>query len=104
MTFDKEEYWKRRHNEVEVEQENEKGKKVKVMVSKPLRGQGDKPIVPVKPDPNDKSEVGFDLNGNMIHKNRAFRRRNVRLPGEVSYTKKTYTREERKILRKKGRK
>jgi hypothetical protein len=38
MAFDKEEYWKRRHNTVTTG----KGKK-KVEISRPLRGQGDKP-------------------------------------------------------------
>lgn len=103
MTFDKEEYWKRRKNTVEEEQEDEKGKKVKVQVPKPLRGQGDKPLPVVKPNTDSKAQIGFDNEGHMIIKNRAYRRKSFRLPGEGAATKKTYTKEERKKLRKLGR-
>lgn len=103
MTFDKEEYWKRRNNTVEEEHEDENGKKVKVQVRKPLRGQGDTPKALVLPNTDSKAQIGFDENGQMVQKNREYRRQSFKLPGQRSATKKTITKAKRKVLRKKGR-
>ena len=75
MTFDKDKYW-----------ENRKAGK---------RGQGELPKAPApKQSPTDTAERGFDNNGNMIVKNRAYRRRKIRLPGDNRFTQKTWTDDE----------
>ena len=107
MIFDKEEYWKRRNNSVPVLDDDgepakdDKGNEIKE--PKPLRGQGEYPQPLVMPNPNSKAEIGFDNNGQMIVKNRAFRRRTVKLPDENVYTRKVMNKKERKEFRKKGR-
>jgi hypothetical protein len=76
MTFDKEEYWKRRNNTVPVLDKD--GKPLKdengneVMERKPLRGQGDKPS-PVGSIPNP-AAVSFTNDGKLVINNRAYRR------------------------------
>lgn len=104
MTFDKEAYWKRRNNTVKQEVDDGNGGKTEVEVRKPLRGQGDSPKPVVVPDLESGAQISFDNSGNMVQKNREYRRRRVRVPGDNAATKKTLTKDERKKLRKKGRK
>lgn len=82
--FNKDEYWKNR----EAKQ----------------RGQGMIIKPKVVENPDSKAEIGFDNNGNMIAKNRAYRRRSIKLPGFNIFTRKQITKTERKKLRKLGRK
>ena len=74
MAFDKEKYWKLRNNKETVEVD---GKKTKV--SKPLRGQGNKPKARVIPNPDSDVEMGFDDNGKLVAKTRAWKRRHFKL-------------------------
>jgi len=60
MTFDKEEYWKRRN-------EGKSGIPKPVTTKAVLNEEGDK-------------NIGFDINGNIIIKNRAWRRKSTKLP------------------------
>lgn len=123
MTFDKEDYWKRRNKVSFVSLEDAKDSEVigykivsledsktfkddkkqyltvedakkdiddeekwavGALIKKPLRGQGDE-IKPVfKQQKNDKVEIGFDNDGNMIYKNRAYRRKPTRLKSSES--------------------
>lgn len=92
MAFDKDKYW-----------ENRKAGK---------RGQGTIPKARVVDTQND-AERGFDNDGNVIIKNRAYRRRKLKLPGDNQFTRKTWrgpegfegmTKAERKRTRKLGRK
>lgn len=80
--FNKEEYWKNRNNTVK----SKDGDGVEVEVSKPIRGQGAAPslIVSAKPSP---AQLGFTADGQLIIKNRAFRRKRVILPGAVNAAK-----------------
>lgn len=73
MAFDKEKYWKRRNNKETVEVDGKKEK-----VSKPLRGQGDKPRPVVIPNTNHDVEMGFDSNGQLVAKTRAWKRRTLK--------------------------
>jgi hypothetical protein len=91
MAFDKDKYW-----------ENRKAGK---------RGQGTIPR-PKTVDTDNGAERGFDNDGNIIIKNRAYRRRRIRLPGDNQFTQKTWkgldgyegmTKAERKQKRKLGR-
>ena len=81
--FDKLKYWKNR----------EEGK----------RGQGEVKKSPVLPDSNNPAEIGFDEKGQMLVKNRLYRRKKSKLPNQRSYTTKVLNKEERKKERKKGR-
>lgn len=81
MAFDKDKYWKNR----------KEGK----------RGQGELPKPQITESGD--AERGFDNAGNIIVKNRAFRRRRIRLPGDNLFTQKTKTKKERKAFRKLGR-
>lgn len=107
MTFDKEEYWKRRKNTIPVLDEEGEPKLDddgnEIREPKPLRGQGLYPQPVVMPNLDSKAEISFDNNGQMIIKNRAYRRRTVKLPGANSYTRKVMNKKERKAFRKKGR-
>lgn len=80
--FNKKEYWSRRNNVEKIKDPN--GKEIEV--KKPLRGQGDK----VKPTftPNKTAEIGFNNNGEMVLKNRAYRRKPIRLPKAQKITKR----------------
>ncbi len=82
MAFDKDKYWKNR----------KEGK----------RGQGELPKPQITPTDNE-AERSFDNEGNMVIKNRAYRRRRIRLPGDNLFTKSTKTKKERKAFRKLGR-
>lgn len=82
MAFDKDKYW-----------ENRKENK---------RGQGEIPK-PRVVESTDGAERGFDNEGNIVVKNRAMRRRRIRLPGDNLFTQKTKTKKERKAFRKLGR-
>lgn len=53
--------------------------------------------------PTNEAERGFDNDGNIIVKNRSYRRRKLKLPGSNIFTKKTMTKAERKKFRKLGR-
>lgn len=90
MIFSKKEYWERRNNTVEVE---ENGKKIQK--PKPLRGQGNKYNPIGAPTTPNKADVGFDNQGHIIFKNRAFKRQKVRLPSSQP-DKRTLNREKRR--------
>lgn len=77
MTFDKDKYWERRNNTVEVEDPKTKEK---TLVATPLRGQGDKIRPKVSSITDGAAEIGFGNDGTMVVKNRAFRRKPTRLP------------------------
>lgn len=86
MTFDKDKYWARRNNTVkEKVPDGDKKKKdgtprmKTVETPKPLRGQGDKPKPVVLPNTDSDVEMGFDSNGKLIAKTRAWKRRHVKL-------------------------
>lgn len=93
MAFDKDKYW-----------ENRKAGK---------NGTGELPKPKVQETENS-AERGFDNEGNIIVKNRAYRRRRIKLPGDNQFTQKTWkdmdggyggvTKAERKRTRKLGRK
>lgn len=102
MTFDKDKYWKRRNNKETVEVD---GKKTKV--SKPLRGQGDKPKPVVVPNTDSDVEMGFDDNGRLVAKTRRWRRTHSKLrtkhlgipPRKLADHKKKQAARKRKELR-----
>lgn len=83
MIFDKILYWKNRNNTVTVKDKDGKD----VEQRRPIRGQG---VVP-KPKRVEKDSgvsIGFDNEGHMVAKNRAFRRRRVSLSLKTSQLRK----------------
>lgn len=93
--FSKADYWKRRTWTITDKDGNS--------VSQPLRGQGNA-IRPVyKPNTDSKAEVGFTNDGELVYKNREYRRRKVKIAFSNRFTKRQKTRTEIKKLRKLGR-
>lgn len=77
MKFDKEQYWKNRKNKETIDGEE---------VEAPIRGQGKESKPKFRPNKN--VEIGFTNGGRTVVKNRAYRRKPIRLKSKANNEKR----------------